>query len=510
MTANNKFIGYDTFIVYPNEFIPDDFPKKIRPIDTDQLVDVNLEIMKLKGDAENANIRLTQSSNGLTKATSSIYYYVIIHALNGRRKISTVRRWDIEFSMFIRAIKALVPNQISLINLAMYNWFIQDKSASSQKLLRSLIKYWINLNVPGVDSDLKNHIKSSRSPKPKSTIQIQNTTPHERPFSIQQIRNILTNVESLYISGKFNTQDYLMWRLIISEAMRPSQLQLLEFGDIKINRDIDGNLIKVLINVPIVKQKATPARKYMMTYTLSEPVGRAVADHVNYISKITKNAPESTLPIFCISKKGSGDEICINKKGVNITSRIMYSRKYITSADSELLNLSLFSRRFKHTKLTHLAMLGAPLEVLARAGFQTSTVSLTHYVNLTEEAFISYESQLSNHHESLVSAFKGKVIQRDQSTYPDLNHRILDPEIDKDVGSCSTKPCDVLATFGCYICPRFEAFEDGAHQAVLKSLITKKERSKKLNLPIEATSRDDYLIDAVNFVISSIKEKNDR
>ncbi|MDD2834264.1 MAG: hypothetical protein PHD12_09660, partial [Methylotenera sp.] len=349
MTANNKFIGYDTFIVYPNEFIPDDFPKKIRPIDTDQLVDVNLEIMKLKGDAENANIRLTQSSNGLTKATSSIYYYVIIHALNGRRKISTVRRWDIEFSMFIRAIKALVPNQISLINLAMYNWFIQDKSASSQKLLRSLIKYWINLNVPGVDSDLKNHIKSSRSPKPKSTIQIQNSTPHERPFSIQQIRNILTNVESLYISGKFNTQDYLMWRLIISEAMRPSQLQLLEFGDIKINRDIDGNLIKVLINVPIVKQKATPARKYMMTYTLSEPVGRAVADHVNYISKITKNAPESTLPIFCISKKGSGDEICINKKGVNITSRIMYSRKYITSADSELLNLSLFSRRFKHT-----------------------------------------------------------------------------------------------------------------------------------------------------------------
>lgn len=276
LTATSKFSGYDDFVVYPNEAIPDNFPKRIRLIDSGKLIDVNLDIMKLSGDANNFYIRLNQSSIGLTKATSSIFCYVIIHALNGRRKVSTVKRWVNQFSLFIRVIKALVPNQISSINLSMFNWFNQDKSPSEQKLLRSVIKYWIELNIPGINLDLKNYIKSSKSPKPRSTIQIQNSTPQERPFSIQQTRNILTNVESLFISGVFNTQDYLMWRLIISEAMRPSQLQLLELGDIKIEKDIFGNLVKVLINVPIVKQKSTPARKYMMEYTLSEPVGRAV------------------------------------------------------------------------------------------------------------------------------------------------------------------------------------------------------------------------------------------
>jgi hypothetical protein len=245
-----------------------------------------------------------------------------------------------------------------------------------------------------------------------------------------------------------------------------------------------------------------------MEYTLSEPVGRAVVDHIKYISSITKNDPEHTLPIFCVARKGAGKQIFINNNGIDITSRISYSRKYIASFDDEFQNLDLFCRRFKHTKLTHLAMLGAPLEVLARAGFQTSTVSLTHYVNLTEEAFVNYENQLSSHHENLLSAFRGKVINKNLSTNPDPDHRILDPDIDKDVGSCSTKPCNVLAPFGCYICPRFEAFEDGAHQAVLDSLLSKKNKLIKLKLPLEATTRDDYLIDAVSFVISSIKKQN--
>ena len=508
LTASNKFSGYDTFIVYSNELIPEDFPKRIRPIDSGKLIDVNFDLMTLKGDADDASIRLNQLSVGLTKATSSIFYYVVIHALNGRRKISTVKRWINQFSMFIRVIKELVPNQISCINLAMFNWFNQDKSPSSQKLLRSFIKYWIGLNIPGIDLDLKSYIKSSKSPKPKSTINIQNSNPQERPFSMQQTRNILTNVESLYISGEFNPQDYLMWRLIISEAMRPSQLQLLEFGDLKIDMDINGNLVKVQVNVPIVKQKATPAREYMMEYTLSEPIGRAVVEHIKYISSITKKEPERTLPIFCIARKGAGKQVLVNKNGINITSRIMNSRKYIAGIDEEPQDLNLFTRRFKHTKLTHLAMLGAPLEVLARAGFQTSTGSLTHYVNLTEEAFVNYENQLSSHHENLLSAFRGKVINKNFSTNPDLDHRILDPDIDKDVGSCSTKPCNVLTPFGCYICPRFEAFKDGAHQAVLDSLLSKKNKLIKLKLPLEAITRDDYLIDAVSSVISSIKEQN--
>lgn len=503
----NKFIGYDTFVIYSNESIPEDLPRKIIPIDSGKAIEVNLEQMKLEGDANTSNIRLSRSTNGLSKATGQIFCYVILHALNGRRKVSTVIRWINHFSGFIRSIKALVPDPISCITLDMVNWFNRDKSPSSQKMLRSVIKYWVDLNIPGIHIDLKNYIKSSKSPKPISTIQIQNSNPQERPFTIRQTRNILTNVESLYISGEFNPQDYLLWRLIISEAMRPSQLQLLKFGDIRIEHDSNGKLSRVMMNVPIVKQKSTPARKYMMEYKVSEPVARALLDHINFVKSIIKETPEKKLPLFCISKYNrNSDQGYLNKNGIGINNRIDKSRKYLAAVDDEYSDLDLFCRRFKHTKLTHLAMLGAPLEVLARAGFQTSTVSLTHYVNLNEEAFTYYENQLSSHHDKMISAFRGKVINKDFSTNSDQDHIILDSLMDQQVGSCSTKPCDVLATFGCYICPRFEAFDDGAHQVVLNSLVTKKQRSIKLNLPLEAITRDDYLIDAVNFVISSIKK----
>ena len=179
---------------------------------------------------------------------------------------------------------------------------------------------------------------------------------------------------------------------------------------------------------------------------------------------------------------------------------------FISNGDKSFDSEDLFLRRFKHTKLTHLAMLGAPLEVLARAGFQTSTISLNHYVNITEEAFIEYENLLSHQYDQLTSAFKGRIMDRDRATYPDVDHKILDPEMEGEVGSCASSPCSVFAPFGCYLCPRFEAFSDGAHELVLNVLIKKKERAISMGLPVESVTRDGHIIAAIKEVVCAIEE----
>jgi hypothetical protein len=189
---------------------------------------------------------------------------------------------------------------------------------------------------------------------------------------------------------------------------------------------------------------------------------------------------------------------------LDITKEINRTRKAIADG-LQLDDSELFTRRFKHTKLTHLAVLGAPLDVLARAGFQTSTISLRHYVNLTDEAFADLEDRLQSVHSEICDSFRGRIIDQSQATNKDADHEVLDPKLEDAVGSCSGNPCDVFAPVGCYVCPRFEAFIDGPHGNVLSFLEKRMSAATRTNSN-EAVVRDMHLVSAVQNVIQEIKK----
>ena len=505
LMIENKFLGYRTYEISNEELISLEIPKQIKLIETNSSIEVDLNQITLNGDERTFQLKLNKLSTGLTKNTAHAFSYVIIHALNGRRKISTVARWANCFSHFISKIRYETASDISTITLDMFNWYCEDKHASSKKSLRSFFLYWIKLKVPAIALDLEEYLKTSNSPKPPSTIYIQNNKPKERPFSFNQTRSLISDIENLYLSGSFDPQDYFMWRLVISEAMRPSQMRLLRCGDLKIEFN-ENDSVRVFINVPIVKQMNTPARSFMIKHTLSESVGRAALEHLSFIERLLNSKADKSLPLFCVGHKKK--KVFISQTPINITSRINTTRYLLSEQTEDLNKLDLFTRRFKHTKLTHLAMLGAPIEVLARAGFQTSTVSLRHYVNLTEEAYSVYENQLSSQFEKVASYFKGVIVPKEHATTKDSNNIILDSSLDEEVGSCSTKPCNVFTPFACYVCPRFEAFKDGAHEVVLSKLEQKKQNAINLGLDKESIMRDDHLINAVNFVVLQSKNAN--
>ena len=431
------FKGYDEFVLADGMTLDVDLPTQVKIVDTKKMVRVNLKSMQITGDADSRDLNLEDKGKNFTPATFQLFAYAMLDALNGRRKVSTVLRWINELSLFAATISQLIHGKrITSIVQSMYNAYAADKSSSQVKLLRSALKYWFELDIPGIHPDLGSFLQTSRSPKPRSTTEIQNTTPTERPLTVAQVRTLLTDVDTLYMTGKFNPQDNLLWRLIISEAMRPSQMELLRCGDVTVNRDPREKVTGATVMVPIVKQKGTPARDYMIEYDVSVPVARALAEHLVFLAKCLGRSPPSDLALFCFTPSIQPTKL-VSAQPLGITHYIITTRTKLASMSDELVDCDLFTRRFKHTKLTHLAMLGASLDVLARAGFQTSTVSLRRYVNLTDEAYVTYEKAMSAEHDFLLAALKPSVIPKQQATNPSPENRIMDSEMDKELGSCA-------------------------------------------------------------------------
>jgi len=491
-------------LVYIKNIIPAS-PKRIKLVDTKSFVDVNLSNMCLESDSGTVNIKLKEKSKQFNETMAAAFQYVFLHALNGRRKVNTVNRWINEMNLFTRDYGNL--GEIEVITLRMFNEYSQKKGPSQQKLLRSALLYWGKLKVHGITEDLEFYLNTSASPKPRKTLEIQNSVAYERPFKLNEVQRILSVVNELYINKKFNSQANLLWRLIISEALRPSQLSLLKICDIfylEENKIIESNLS---LNVPIVKQSGTSARDLMFKVKLSSATSRAIRSHIQNLQELMGEYPPPSTPLFCLSE----NEAQILKKSIVIASYIHRTKKYISAAIGDMGDYEFFTRRFKHTKLTHLAILGAPLEILARAGYQTSTVSLRHYTNLTDEAYLKYELQMSDSHDEIFSAFRGKIVEKDKLTKFKIQNRILAPDLSTEIGACAETPCEAFAPVACYTCPRFEAFADGAHKEVLELLLRRQALTAKMGLSGESIIRDAYLISAIKFVIHEISgvKKND-
>lgn len=499
------FLGYDHFIVDETEEFPGDLPQHVKIIDSGRFLAVNLDSMDLsEGIGNTTGICINNLSSPLSHATKHIFQYVVLHALNGHWKISTCSRSFAEFGRFLRLIRQKTEGQISTVTLSMLNSYCKDRGGSQQKLVRNVLKYWLRHRFPGLSKDLKAYLTLSKAPKVRSTIEIQNAKEHERPFSFEQVRAILACITDLYVKRVFDPQTHLLWRLIVTLGLRPAQLELLRIGDVtylEVNRRVSQGSL----HVPIIKQKGTPNRQILTEHKISDALACAFRDHIEYVRHMLGKTPSPEIPLFCVT---TFPTVSVSQKiSRGIGTYIALTRASIAAAGQDLVDSDLFARRFKHTKLTHLAILGAPIAVLARAGFHSSYSSLRYYVNLTEEAFTEYEEHLTSHHSALHMAFQGEIIDKENATHPDAYHSILDTEMSEEVGSCSSNPCNVFAPVGCYICSRFQAFRDGPHVVVLNYLQKKKDSRISMGLSPDSIARDDHLIFAVEKVIKNIEDE---
>ena len=484
-------------------------PDRVYSLEGKRFVAVNLDRMTVVTDeGREVGLELNRKFAVLSPLTRKAAAAAMLHALDGKRKASTTTRWIDELSLFLRTVSGVLDGaRLSTITLAMFQWYCSSKGASQQKQLRGALLYWWRTDIPGIATELGSFLLTTAPPKPRGMIEVQNSKPSERPLSMEQVRSLLSNIDQLYASGVFDPQTNALWRLMISEALRPSQMQLLQFGDVRMDRSSEGKLLSVSLMVPTVKQQATRARDYMTLHRLSEALGQAIADHVAYAEDLHGAKVPADWALFGIRNASTvGRKPLLEETPAYLMHIFERTAAKIAALDSAFEEVELFNRRFKHTKLTHLAAMGASLEVLAHAGYQTSTISLRRYVNLSDEAFAVYEEQLEETHIHINNAFRGQVIARSDATRPDPEHRILDQSMEDDVGACAAEPCEVIACLGCYLCPRFEAFNDGPHRRVEASLVAEQERTRAAGLPETTVQLRANILSAVRDVIVRIDE----
>ena len=421
----------------------------------------------------------------------------IVNALENR-KISTVCRWNGKLKHFLAAISTHCSQKIASITLDMFLFYTDGEHASSHKLIRSVLKYWAcDTNFPGVAPDLKHYLQYSKAPKTKSTIQLQSHNLNERSIPKGVIASVVRKIDSLYMNSQFNQQDYCLWKLLVSEGLRPSQLRLLHCEDVKILGD------GVELSVPIVKQKGTPARELMIETTLSDGVGKAVLKQIDFIKEVTGCTSLKGYPLFCIRK--NHNYLIAKKEYMAINAQIKITKSLIQS--DELADLELFSRRLKHTKLTHISRHTNDRNILARAGYQTSSISLLHYIDVTEEEFTNFEQKLASQYQILSDGFTGKLINKPLDI--DEDSVIYSTNVEDEVGDCQIRGCEAFAPISCYACEKFNPFIEGDHESVLKFLLRKKNKRIEMGLPVDIIERDDHLISNVKAVIKAIGELNE-
>lgn len=506
-----SFEGFDAPIDVRRWRASVEIPQRIFSVDAKRFVQVDLEKMEVASDGDTCRtICFNEKLSCFTSRTRASLNASLLDALDGKRKSSTVRRWLSELSLFGRTVANELGGQmISTLTLQMYLWYTAKKNASQVKLLRSSLLHVIAVDVPCLSADLIAHLVAVPPPKPRGTLEIQNSTPSERPFTLAQVRTLLKTVDLLYLDGEFNPQTRFFWLLAISEAPRPSQFGLLKFKDLKIVKNDDGRLLSATLSVPMVKQGGTSARDFLSEHRLSEAVASAALDQLSFVSQLLGEVPPPNWPLFCVHQAPFLSKLDYVVDGTPVSGRslIETSRRFIAQRVDDVECSDLFLRRFKHTKLTHLAAMGASLDAIAYAGFQTSTVSLRHYVNLTDEAYEIFETQLDGMHNLLESAFAGKVVLRGESTYRDRRHEIDDIRFDSSLGACSREPCEALACLACYTCPRFEAFEDGPHAAVESWLLAEQARARAKGLSNSAVNLRANVLVAVQAVLKLVPNK---
>ena len=494
-----SFKNYTILNVDADQHVPTRLPKSIRTIDDpDRLTEISVSdgIVFNHRDAGPKLLSFDRYEI-LDDQTFVCLCGFIVNALE-HRKTSTVCRWNGKLKHFLEAISKHCSRKIASITLDMFLFYTEGESTPSHKLIRSVLKYWAcDTKLPGVAPDLKHYLLCSKAPKSKSPIELQSHNPNERSISKSLISSVVRKLDSLYMNSQFNHQDYCLWKLLVSEALRPSQLRLLHCEDVKILGD------RVELSVPIVKQKGTPARELMIQTTLSDGVGKAVLNQMNFIKEVTGCTSLYGFPLFCIRNQYS--TLKANKKYMGIDNIIKNTKKLIQSDGLE--DLEIFSRRLKHTKLTHISRHTNDRNILARAGYQTSSISLLHYIDVTEEEFTNFEQKLSSQYQILIDGFAGKLINKPLDV--DEGSVIYSTNVEDEVGDCQIRGCGAFAPIACYDCEKFNPFIEGDHESVLEFLLQKKNKRIEMGLPVEIIERDDHLILNVKVVIQAIGELNE-
>lgn len=240
--------------------------------------------------------------------------------------------------------------------------------------------------------------------------------------------------------------------------------------------------------------KLTPSQKKQIPIFLNT---REMAKLANFGE--FEQLQQSTPDLLCLRTNGANPSV---REVIRRLSRLCPLKTSRIKLDDGFGDLHINPRRFRYTHATNMAMLGASDYAIAEELGQSDTQQVKVYTEFNEEMADRIDEALASVLTPFAQAFSGTLIdsEKDAIRANDPRSRINNNE-GNPVGNCGKFGFCANGTIHCYTCNKFQPWLNAPHVEVLKSVISERDRKRKMGASEFVLQGHNRSIDAIKVVI---------
>ena len=349
---------------------------------------------------------------------------------------------------------------------------------------KSFLRKWSRLGIPGVTRDLVKALDSTKEKGGAKGVAVATMDPHEGPFTDIELQGLHEALTDAFGVARISERDHALVWLCTATGARPIQLASLKVKDVH-RRAVDGQF-HYDIDMPRAKQQSQHRRAEFKNRPLMTQIGEAVYDYAQGVkARFASLLPEADeAPLFPQFEKRKGEwstGFAYHPTPTRIAQMLtgcLNGLEVVSERTGKTMNVSPI--RFRRTLGTRASQEGHGILVIAELLDHTDTQNAGVYVESRPEMAERIDKAIALELAPLAQAFKGKLVRAavEATRGADPSARIRDLRFgEKDEGYCGSHGfCGFNAPIACYTCSSFEPWLDGPHEAVLESLLEKRDR----------------------------------
>jgi integrase len=363
------------------------------------------------------------------------------------------------------------------------NYRATKRGAKRASHLKTLLRKWHGLGVPGLEPELLSVLKRTKNkPHPKG-VAVATMDPVKGPFTDIEFQAVQAALNDAYALGKIETSDFVLAWLFMALGSRPTQFAAMKVRDFHV-RQVDG-AIDYSIDVPRAKKKSKPTRGELRNRPLNRHVGELVGRYAEavrtaFIDLLPDPLDAPMFPALSARKAWSaGFEHHPTPQSVG--GRLTYAVSALrVQSERTGAAMRINAQRFRRTFGTRAAQEGHGVLVLAELLDHEDTQNVRVYVETRPDIAQRIDKAVALELAPIAQAFKGKLVrgEAEATRAGDPSSRIRDLRVSVEpLASCGQHSfCGLNAPLACYTCNSFEPWLDGPHEQLLDALLDKRSR----------------------------------
>lgn len=431
-------------------------------------------------------------------------------------------------SSMLRLIRNTESPIISTSMLINYRSTLPREQENFVGRLRSFLLTWHELQIPGVDSDVTDLLKSWRIRGSIRGDAVKRLDPTHGPLTDNELIAFNEGAARAYEMGSISIADLSIALLISHTGRRAIQISHTKIGDLDdTKRNLKGERLN-LIHIPRAKQRSMRFRESTKAYAANGELWLVLqAQKVSCIAAVEKilnqvlsDSDRNLLPLFPDVAAFSHVQSLESLRNLLTSDRLHIQTREVGEA---LRRVTVFSdcrservggvlcvspRRFRYTTGTRAAREGLGIMVIAELLDHSDTQNADIYVKNVPEHAGAIDQAMGHQLVRYAQAFQGTLVdhESDAKRGADPTSRIRHSGL--PTGTCGSYGfCGANVPIPCYTCMHFQPWVNGPHEAVYQKLLSERERIFEITGDAAVAAVNDRTIIAVAQVIQMCRTR---